>query len=41
MIMFKVLVYIFLRTDPRLFKEYEKFPDGNLYIVNLKMFEEK
>jgi len=39
--MFNVLVDIFLRTDPTVFKKYETFPDGDLYIVNSQMFEEK
>jgi hypothetical protein len=39
--MFKVLVFVLLRTGPELFKNYEKFTDGELYIVNSQMCEEK
>ena len=39
--MIKVLVYIVLMIDSKVFKKYEKFPDGDLYVVNTQMFEEE
>ena len=39
--MFKALVYILLRTDSKVFKKYETFPYGDLYVTDTQMFEEK
>jgi len=41
MIMFKELVYILLSIDARIFKKYEKFTDGVLYVDNTQIFEEE
>jgi hypothetical protein len=39
--MFKELLYILLRIYSRVFKKYEKFPDGDLYVINTQIFEEE
>lgn len=40
-ITFKELVFILLRIDWRVLKKYEKFHDGDLYVVDTQMFEEE
>jgi hypothetical protein len=39
--MFKELVYILLSINASVFKKYEKFPNGDLYVDNKLVFEEE